>query len=136
MNDEWLAGGSGCRYVGAKPGLLHDGAIRAAKIVEARFTDGDHSIAGRCETHKRARVRIDTLLLVRMHTYRGKKMVVSVGQCDDTMQVLQIHRDAQGMGHPGPLHRPENFGKAGLKLGKIKVAVGVDDRGWHGAYMV
>jgi hypothetical protein len=136
MHDQRLSGDSGCRDVGAKASLLDGGAIWASVVVETGFTDGDDSTARGSETHQGVYVGIGAVLLVRMHADRREEMFVSFSQCKDAMQVLQSHRHAKRVRHASVPHRRKNVGKATLKFREIEMAVGIDDGGWHGAYMV
>ena len=122
--------------MGAKASLLDGGAIRASVVVETGFTNSDDSTTSGSETHQRVCVGIGAVLLVRVHAHRSEEMVVSVSQREDAMQVLHIHRHAKRVRHAGIPHRRKNVGKAALKVGEIEMAVGIDDGGWHGAYMV
>jgi hypothetical protein len=71
-----------------------------------------------------------------MDTHRSEEVFVTRRESEDAIEILQIHCDTQRVRNLGVSHRGENVRKPRAEIGKIQVAMGIDDGGWHGTYMV
>jgi hypothetical protein len=125
MDDERFTEGAGRADVGSETLALPFRPVGMPVVVEAGFADGDHARL-RGKRHEARHVRLLDILVFRMQADAGKEPRPGRDQGEDARKILEIDADAKGARHVVCRHGIEDLRQAPGELGKIEVAVRID----------
>ena len=126
MDDERFAAATRGADMSAETLALPLGRVLVPVIVEAGLADRDHlGMAG--EFQQLFETGLVDIVAIGMHPDRGEQVVVALGQAKHRGQGFELYAHAQRVRHLRNAHRLEHFGFARDEIGKIEVAVGIDE---------
>ena len=101
-------------------------------VIQPGFTDGDN-FGMLSQTYQFGLGWLSFQFVIRMHADRGEKIVMLFSQFQHIWEGLKLNRNAQGMRNIVRAHLVQDGINIFDQVGKIKVAMGINEHGYSGS---